>query len=187
MFGVGDKNFVNNSGSYFIIQIGLIGYFLGRWFLNKVAVRFAEHPWARKVGMWAYEAKTWLQMKSTFKKLFVESYFDLLFCSFINMIALIEALDIDIYFKRRSDWICSAITIFYSAAVFMFPVYVAVVILKNFDKLDTKKVSEHHGIYYDECRTTSRVTALYNVIFMLRRLITTAVLIFLRDHAFFQC
>jgi hypothetical protein len=37
MMGIGDKNFMMNSGSYFIIGGGLCLYYLGRWVLNRLA------------------------------------------------------------------------------------------------------------------------------------------------------
>jgi len=187
LFGIENKNFMLNSGSYFIIQIGLVGYFLGRWLINKLAVRYAHSPTARKIGMWAYEAQTWLKMKTAYKKLFMESYFDLLFCSFINLIALVETTEIGLFFKRRDDFISSVITIVYVAAIFMFPVYVSVMILRNFAQLEENRVKEQHGIFYDGVNTKTRGQALYNVFFMMRRLATVAVLIFFRDVPFFQC
>ena len=57
LFGMEDKNFMMNSGSYFVIQIGLCTYFVGKWLINLVCRKFAKYETARLVGIWAYQAK----------------------------------------------------------------------------------------------------------------------------------
>jgi hypothetical protein len=189
LFGFGDKNFMLNSGSYLLIVLGLIAYFFTRWVVNKLAVKFSHHQKARQIGMWAYEPNTLRSMSTAFKKLFLESYFDLLFCTFINVLALQHALQMGLttalYFTRFDDRLNTVVTLFHLLSVFIFPVYVAYTILANFDQLDTKKVTETHGIFYDGCHTKTRGQALYNVLFMLRRLLTVLVLIFIREVPFF--
>ena len=54
-FGIGDKNMVYNSGSYFLIQISIFVWVLVKFLINVLAKLFNKWHYARKTGMWAYE------------------------------------------------------------------------------------------------------------------------------------
>jgi hypothetical protein len=54
-FGIGDKNMVNNSGSYFLIQISIFLWVFTKLIINLLAQKLAKLHCARKAGMWAYE------------------------------------------------------------------------------------------------------------------------------------
>jgi len=190
LFGFGDKNFMLNSGSFFIIQIGFLFYFLGRWLLNLMAKRMSQFRLARNIGIWAHEQNVWLKMKTAFKKLMLESYFDIIFCAMINLIALSEAVDsgeISKFFRRRDDFVSSTMTIFYTCMIFVFPVYVTLMINRNFKRLGHRHIQEQHGIFYEGVVTKTRLQVNYNIFFMVRRLATVLTLIFLRHLPFFQC
>ena len=56
-------------------------------------------------------------------KLFLESYFEVVVCSTINVIAFINYRDdFKSFFSTVSDAICSIITIVFSALVLLFPI-----------------------------------------------------------------
>ena len=54
-FGIGDKNMVNNSGSYFLIQISIFVWMFTKFLINGIAQMLNKWHYARKTGMWAYE------------------------------------------------------------------------------------------------------------------------------------
>jgi len=54
-FGVGDKNMISNSGSYFFILAGIIGFSLFKAFVNWLATKIASNHYVRLMGMWAYQ------------------------------------------------------------------------------------------------------------------------------------
>ena len=54
-FGIDDKNFINNSGSYFFIFISLFLYMMLKIVLNQIAKCLANYFYPRLMGIWAYE------------------------------------------------------------------------------------------------------------------------------------
>ena len=46
-FGMDNSNFIMNSGSYFVINIGLLIYFVAFWFANYIATKYPENSYAR--------------------------------------------------------------------------------------------------------------------------------------------
>jgi hypothetical protein len=125
---------------------------------------------------------------TNYLKLFMESYFDVCFCVLINLIGFKEALDtgtIGDHFATWYDFINSSATIFYSVVLVMFPWHAFKVIYANFEALSTDRMLEEFGIYYEDYRTKTRATALYNVFFMVRRLVTSLILVFMRHLPFF--
>ena len=85
MMGIGDKNFMMNSGSYFIIGGGLALYYIGRYILNSFAKSYPSSHTIRKIGIYAYEQSYLGNFWMAFLKLTVESYFDLAMCSAMQL------------------------------------------------------------------------------------------------------
>ena len=81
----------------------------------------------------------------------------------------------------------SLTTVFYDFALIIFPVYAYLVIRDNFGTLSTDNTTFKYGIFYEGMNLKQKVSAMYNVIFMARRLITALVLVFMHDLPFFQC
>ena len=50
-FGIEDKNFIMNSGSYLIMQLLLIAWHFARKYLHKLGVKYAKFPIFRRLGM----------------------------------------------------------------------------------------------------------------------------------------
>jgi len=80
---------VNNSGSYFLIQLGIFGYMLFKVSINMLARVFSDYRYARSMGIWAYEENYLVNFGRNTVKLFMESYFDIVFCACLNFWALI--------------------------------------------------------------------------------------------------
>jgi len=87
LMDIGDKNFVMNSGSYFIIAFGLVVYYFGRWFLNTLARCCAKSKRMRKVGIYAHETSYVGNFLYAFLKLNIESYFDLAMCAALAVLS----------------------------------------------------------------------------------------------------
>jgi hypothetical protein len=83
-FGIGDKNFIMNSGSYLIMQLLIVvWHFVGKY-LFKLCVKFARIPFFRRVGMMITPPDI-QNLKIISIKLMLETYFDLAICTFINI------------------------------------------------------------------------------------------------------
>ena len=55
MMDYGDKNFTLESGSYFVIMCGLVGYYIFRYIVNQFARCYSRVKCCRKIGIAAYE------------------------------------------------------------------------------------------------------------------------------------
>jgi hypothetical protein len=94
-FGIENSNFILNSGSYFVIIGGMAFYAFVFWTLNKACAYLAKFSYTRKFGMFIYEENYYEGFIFGVKKLFLESYFDLVICTFINVIAFIRSKNLD--------------------------------------------------------------------------------------------
>ena len=88
-----NKNFILNSGSYFILWAIMTLFTLVKFIINKIAVYFARNPLARKLGIYIYSDSYWNEFKDGAMKLLMESYFDLAMCSLLNVLAFFEKVD----------------------------------------------------------------------------------------------
>ena len=58
-FGTTNSNFILNSGSYFVIEAGLLIYILALYLINKGCVLFSKSSVARKMGMFVHIDDYW--------------------------------------------------------------------------------------------------------------------------------
>lgn len=136
------SNFMLNSGSYFAIQSWLIFYYLVMFCVNKIATYFARSTVARHFGIFAYQSDYWNEFVVASFKLFLETYFDLVICSSINLFAFYKSAnreDLMEFFSSRDNVICSTITIVYSFLVVFFPIYVFFYIKAQNGKFDNQR------------------------------------------------
>lgn len=66
-------------------------YCLAKYFINRVAVTFAKNSYARSMGIRVHEDNYLKALAASSIKLYMESYFDIVFCTLINMDALVES------------------------------------------------------------------------------------------------
>ena len=166
------------------MMLTTIGYYMINW----VAVKLARFKFARRVGMYFSEGDAAQRLWSGYLKLLLESYFDICFCAFLNTIAFKDAIQQGFLYEHFSTlsniWV-SLTTIFYDFALLLFPLYAYLLIRDNFETLSTDKTTNKFGIFYEGMNLRTKVSAMYNVIFMARRLITAIVLVFMTDLPFF--
>jgi len=119
----------------------------------------------------------------------LESYLDTCFCAFLNSVAFYTFYQegkIDLFYDTGPNiWNTSSAAVFFVIA-FIYPLWLFLVIKKNFDKLDTKEVSNKYGVFYEGINTQEYHSAQYNTYFMLRRLFTIATIIFMYNYYFYQ-
>ena len=187
LFGVGDMNFVMNSGSYFILGAGIFIFTISRFILNKIATKFAQYPFFRKVGMKFYRSSYKKEITHAQLKLFMESYFDLAMCAMLNFLSFYTNKNYTMgdYFGTFDDILCSMITLVYFVLIFVFPVWGYKLITENMDDLEKPEIKDKVEVFIDEVKTDTRHRALYNIYFLSRRLFTVIVLVFIPHLPFF--
>ena len=194
-FGVGDKNFLNNSGSYGLILCGLFWSTLGYFFLNEIMGYLYKYKVARLLGIWAYRREYSGLLEGAVYKLILETYFDLVICSFINVKAFSDAKDWDDFkefWNNFDDFVCSAITVFHYVFVFYLPVFCHKLMndtwkeakynCRDFDKersawIRVMEANIRQDEYYSRMNT---------VMFLYRRLMSGMLLIVSRNYPYFQ-
>jgi len=162
---------------------------IGQYMINLLAVKFARYKHARTIGIYFSEVDAKQRLWSAYLKLFLESYFDICFCAFLNTIAFKDAIKQSLlheHFSTLSNIWVSLTTVFYDLALIIFPLYAYFLIRDNFATLSTDNTMNKFGIFYEGMSLRTKMSSMYNVIFMLRRLLTAIVLVFMTELPFFQ-
>ena len=182
-------NFIMNSGSYFILGVGIFIFALARYLLNKIAVRFARHAFCRKVGIMFYRKSYKREITNAHLKLFMESYFDLAFCALMNFLSFYtnEEYNLGDYFHTVDDVFCSVITFVYFMLIIIFPVWGYKLIVNNQEDLENPDIADKIDVFIEDVRTDTKHRSLFNIYFLVRRLFSVIVLIYMDSLPFFQC
>jgi len=175
LFGMDNKNFMLNSGSYLIFQVLILCDFLIKMLVRKICAKFADTKGARAIGANLYTKNASRRLFNSYVKLFMESYFDLCFCAMLNLIAFMEAKNKGVFIVGRDNIICSILTVFYLPMLVIFPVWIFFTIRSNLTTLSLKITNERIGVLYEGLKEKSPY---FNVMFLIRRLVTASVLIF---------
>ena len=85
-----NSNFMLNSGSYFVIILGILVYNFVFFSINKLCVSFYKLNFARRVGVFVYSNSYSRSSVHSMIKLFLECYFDAVICTSINVTAFIR-------------------------------------------------------------------------------------------------
>jgi hypothetical protein len=120
----------------------------------------------------------------------MESYFELLFCFILNVIAWTRAenkVDFKEFFTGFSNILCSVICIIYGCFLVIFPINGVYIIVKNRSNLEDEEIKDAYYFFYEDLKTKQLKTSLFNMTFLFRRIYTVLILIFLGDYPFFQC
>ena len=120
----------------------------------------------------------------------MESYFDLCFGVAINLLAFFELRtfgELEPFFGTPLDIACSVIVIIYALLLVLFPLYGFVAIWKNQGKLDKKEEYRTLEPFLEGLKLNHFHSSMYNVYFLLRRLISGFSLVMLHAYPYFQC
>ena len=186
LMDVGDKNFMMNSGSYFIIMGGLFSFTIGKFILNTLARCCSRWKRMRKIGIWAYESSYIKNLWRDNLKLFVESYFDLAMCAALADLAFLEipyGTDFITMFDTRDNAMSNGFSLLFTFLGIIVPLIAYRGIINNLH--DLKSVSGRYGVFYEDNRTDTRSRALYNIYFLARRFWSVIVLVFVTRYPFF--
>ena len=77
------------------------------------------------MGMWAYEDSYSRETSQGTLKLFLEGYFDLLLCGFLQFLVISssEGAEFDGFFKGFNNRFCFGLTIFFAISLVIFPFF----------------------------------------------------------------
>jgi hypothetical protein len=125
-YGMSNKNFIMNSGSYFIMQILIIVNFFMKRLIKYICKKFARIRVFRVVGIYINDAsiESYDQIKKASLKLFLESYFDLVFAIFLGLSDFLDVKskqELGLFFGTSDDFFCSLLTLAMLSGIFVFP------------------------------------------------------------------
>ena len=98
--------------------------------------------------------------------------------------ASVDWQDFLVYFATPQDTVNGVIAIIGFVLSFAFPLWVFSRIHSNFSKLHTKHMDDLYGTFLDGNRVDDYHSAQYSGYFMVRRLFTCAIIIFMKDWYF---
>lgn len=153
---IGDKNFMMNSGSYFILFAGLVGYSVARFILNSMARCCPTSARCRRLGIYAYEESYTGNLWTAAVKLFIESFFDLTMCAMLANLSFLEipaGTSFASLFDNRDDAISSTFSLLYTLLVLVAPLIGYFAIKRNLADLNSKAMVARYGVFYEENRT----------------------------------
>ena len=179
---------INNSGSYFLIQIALVAFMLFKFCLNQLAKLMYKSHYARLVGQFAYEDHYLINLSRDSIKLFMESYFDLVFCAMINIWALTHfqnSADLQSFFETPLDVLASTLTIIYSILLLIYPVFGYIGVWKNQGRLNTRKVQKQLQPLLEGIKLNEFHSSMFNVYFLWRRLFSGIILVAFNETPYF--
>ena len=174
------------SGSYFIIFVAVVIYVGFIYSVNKICVKFADSENARKLGKLVYRENYIYVLWMGLQKLFLESYFDLVMCSFLGNSAFIRMNEWKSFWKTSDDRFSSIITMIFTFFVLMYPItiYRETKRIRGIPKSRLLGISE---LIMESIKPNDDKAAMYIFLFVMRRLSTGIVLVVLADWPMFQC
>lgn len=152
--------FINNSGSYFLIQAFLLYYFPIRWLFNKIAACNGRVKWARQAGVFFQQKDILKPLLYSSQKLLLETFFDLSLAIMITLAAFTEDYNLAWNPNQnkydRADTIVLAITAFLMALMVLYG-YLSV--RWQYDDIKHGKISFGLEFYMEGVRTKTRLSA----------------------------
>ena len=107
-----------------------------------------------------------------FQRIFIEGYLEILISACLMYMGM-DQIYID---SNRSDQICLFVLCATTGILLFAPVYMLIKIRKHFDELDSPKIQHQYGLFYTDLSTETIYKAVFNVIFITRRIIFVVIL-----------
>ena len=189
LLGITGKNFLINSGSFFIFLIGIILFRTIQKSIDFLARCCAHRSTFRKIGVAVHSKSTLKDILLGLFKLFIESYFDLTMCVALHNLSLGE-VDMHynpisvIYFSNFTDASITVLNFVFTALVLTSPIYCQYIIGRNHQHLNNHWFQNKFDLLL-EGNTKSLQAAFFTVFFLYRRFLTIIVLVFMEAWPFF--
>jgi len=185
---MGDSNFVMNSGSFFIIAVFVVLNSLALPFLHQIATRLPHNNTLRSLSI-NYKTHRANPM-SSLSKLNLEMYFDVTLSVFLMTNGFVlHRRELPEFFGTFDDTMSSVLSLVFLGMALVFPFRMRKQ-LKQFhskSQFGNKEVRRAYGQMFEGLRLQHYDCVMYNFYFVMRRLASAFVLVFLDAYPFFQC
>jgi len=181
-YGFESNNYLPNSGSIFILQCGIVFFYIFKFALSMIlAKRCGKHKAARQIGIWATEKSMRTSFLRAQRKLFMEGYFIISLCVVLTIYGFSPESYSGINLFNLMLAGASAI------ALVFYPIIGWMRVWANQDSLQAPRVRAMLSPFLSNIRVKNHIALRQNFYFMLRRVLTAAVLVYMSDLPFFQC
>ena len=177
LMGMADRNFIMNSGSFFIVGVLIVINYVGMTILNSYGKYMAKNRTIRSICIKLDSTNR--PLRGPLKMLFLESYFDLGMCSIMGMSSFWFWTDHSFaeYWISPEDILCSSLTFLFTGMFVGFPIYAYRGIKDNFKELSAPIVRKRYEYLYENNKVGTIHQALYNVYFIVRRFLVCIILV----------
>ncbi len=121
-------------------------------------------------------------IKSFPRMLYELCYFLLIELNRCNIVLFKHIIQLN--WTKKSDQFSSFLALSIFAAVFVFPFFVWYILWAKIEKLNDNESKDRFGSTYLEIKTQSKHALLYNVLYMLRRLLFAVITLLIPDNSF---
>ena len=186
-FGIDNMNFFLNSGSIFALLSIIIVFFTIRRVTSGCAKICKNNKCMRKVGVWAYKDTGFLDFRKAITRLQLETYLDICFATLMGMQAIYQSENRKKeFFSDFSNIFCSVLTILFFVLQILFVIrHLTFIVIKRKEIMEGKVQNDESQEILDGLNTESFSQIIYSIIFVIRRLILVAILMYMKDYPFF--
>ena len=166
LLGFNNKNFLINSGSFFIMLALILLSNFRRWLLNSFAVCNNRLRLCRRLGMGNYSQSYLWDIVKHLGKLSLETHFDISMCACLGLIQLIEQNPLDgtrfiQYWNAVPDRMNGVFSIAYTLWVVYFPIMSSYHLLIHFKNLNQPTIKSKLEFLLEENKVNTRMRALF--------------------------
>lgn len=175
-------NFFNNTGSMFLIFLGMVINWLFWKALSKMSFKYYRNRYWRKIGIYSSQS---ISFRLPILSMASESYLDLILGCYLGTFDILRSVaDWGLFknnFSNFSNTLLTITTIIVTVLITVLPFYMKHHIEKNYKELNEKRIKEEFGVFYSEYRIDSQHRALYGYYSLVRRLVLVLILVLLDD------
>jgi hypothetical protein len=185
LYGVGDKNFLMNTGSLMIIYALLVVHKVVCLVLYVIGRRFYRYSIGRKAGMFGQDVNLGLELL----KLTIEAYLEILLSSALTIYAIAYDEDpISHYFREIGDALGTVTSLGLLATTTILPIVILGLLIyaRRQDLLDDERFQAKYAIFFEDYRDTSFMTMACGFFIMIRRASLLALLLVAHHYPHYQ-
>lgn len=185
LLGIETLHFLLNSGSFFVWIFAPVVMLIIKRLMNLLGLAFYRFKTVRSFFIKLHFIN--INLKLIYKKLVLESYFDMNMATMISLYALSSNEETVRLFTGVGNALSFSLAIFYSTVLVIFPLVSLYLVRKFFleHSLHRLKSKEAIGLMYIGLKTVKVSTLSYNFFFLVRRFITVIILVNFDQYPYF--
>ena len=181
LLGIDSSNFIINSGSFFILMTQIVCFGVIKQIWNAMATRCPKNRWIRIISIKVGSHQTFYRLPLL--KLMLESYFDISLAIFMQLHA-VQLLGITQLVELPSDKANIALTMLFGLFTVCLPRLMHSTISSAISNNSVRAIKDTYGIFVEGTKTSSLSEARFHFWFVMRRLLSSLVLVFAEAYPY---